>query len=366
MSIGGVEKVIVNTLNGIDYSIFDVTLFIMYKTEGEISNIKKIPAMVNIQYLFNKPPKGAYQRILYYLFMFFPHTVINSFIVKESYDIIVTTKDVFSYPISVNKCKKVMWIHGGLEYLETENPSIFNKIKIWYKNRTYSKFNHILLLTNAAKKRFCNKYGTEDRCHVLYNPINNDEITKLSNEAVLDYEFKSDMVIICSCRLSIEKGVDRLLDACNKLFQEGYNFNLIILGDGPEKVNLMEKIQNNPLLNNKVAMLGFKENPYKYISKCNIYISPSITEGFSLSIAEAMILDLPIISTNCNGPKEILENGKYGLLVENTENGIYQGLKKIISNRDLIDYYRLKSGERKEFFSYEKNIRALEGILKEG
>lgn len=161
------KKLFVNTLNGLDYSIFDVTLIIMYKTKKEEINLIKIPKNVNIQYLFNKPVKVIYQRMLYYLFMLFPHKFMNNFIVKEDYDIIVTTKDMFSYPISANKCYKVMWIHGGLEHLETEKSVIAN-FKRWVQKRTYSKFDKIILLTNAAKKRFGNKYNLEvDRLHVF-------------------------------------------------------------------------------------------------------------------------------------------------------------------------------------------------------
>ncbi|PGZ75800.1 glycosyltransferase [Bacillus sp. AFS029637] len=363
MSIGGVEKVIVNTLNGLDYTKFEVTLFIMYRTEGEKENIKKIPENVRIQYLFNKPVKGIYKRLLYYLFICLPHIFVNKFIVKENYDIIVTTKDFFSYPISINKCYKVMWIHGGLEHLETEESTTFINYKRWIQRRAYRKFDTIITLTNAARKRFGNKYDLNERCQVLFNPINNNEIIKLSHEEVLDYEFKGGINIVCSCRLSAEKGIDRLIRSCKRLLSEGYDFNLIILGDGPEREKLNEMIFHTPILSRKVDILGFKDNPYKYMNRCNMYVSSSLTEGFPLAVAEAIILELPIISTHCNGIVEMLDNGEYGLLVENSEGGIYEGLKKILSSPKLIEYYKLKSKERKEFFSYKKNIRLFEQII---
>ncbi|MDM5463593.1 MULTISPECIES: glycosyltransferase [Bacillus cereus group] len=363
MAIGGVEKVIVNTLNGLDYSKFDVTLFIMYKTEGEKNNVNKIPEKVRIRYLFHKSVKGIYQRILYYLFMFFPSTLMNKLIVKENYDIVVTTKDIFTYPIRVNKCHKVMWIHGGLEHLETEKSTIFIKFKRWIQKRTYSKFDKIIMLTNGARKRFGNKYDLKERCYVLFNPINTNEITKLSNEAVFDYDFKNNINIVCSCRLSVEKGVDRLIHSCKRLLSEGYDFNLIILGDGPEKVELNKMILKTPMLSEKIAILGFKDNPYKYMNRCSLYVSSSLTEGFPLSVAEAIILELPILSTYCNGPAEMVDNGKYGLLVENSENGIYEGLKNMLSDPELMEYYKMKSKERREFFIYEENIRLFEKFI---
>lgn len=363
MSIGGVEKVIVNTLNGLDYSRFHVTLLIMYKTEKEKINLKKIPDKVKICYLFNNPVNGLLKKIIFYLFMFFPHILINKFLVKEKYDIVVTTKDIFAYPISVNKSHKVMWVHGGLEYLEEEKSTLLNSLKRNYKKYTYSKFNRIILLTDTVKERFCNIYGLEENCIVVQNPINHYEIANLSNDSVNDFKFNDTLNIVCSCRLSVEKGVHRLINSCSQLLKEGYDFHLLIIGDGPEKAKLRELTLKDELLNSKVTFLGFKENPYKYLRNCHLYVSPSLTEGFPLSIAEAIILGLPILSTDCNGPSEMLDRGSYGLIVENNEIGLTNGLRKILSNPELLDYYMTQSKKRKKYFLFERNIRVLEQAI---
>lgn len=363
MSIGGVESVIVNTLQGLNYFKFDVTLFILYKTEGEKDNLKNIPGNINIKYLFKKPPKGFIQRILYYLFMLCSPLLMNKLIVREQFDIIVTTKDVFSYPISINKCKKVMWIHGGLEHLKTENSTFFNKLKNYFKKSKYRKFDKIILLTNSAKENFCFKYNLDSKCYVLPNPINSYAIEKLSKNPVIDYKFENRLTIVCSSRLSIEKGIERLIKSSVKLIKEGYDFHLLILGDGPERGKINTLISKDSLLNKKITLLGFKKNPFKYISRSSLYVSPSFTEGYSLSIAEAIILGVPVLGTNCDGNATVLDDGKYGLLVENSENGIYTGLKKIISSPELINELRIKSHERKNFFNYEKSIYSFENII---
>lgn len=362
MSIGGVEKVIINTLTGLDYSKFDVSLFIMYKTGGERTNIDKIPKCVKISYLFQIPIKAIYQKILYLLFLFIPR-IMNNFIIKENYDVIVTTKDVFSYPVIFNNCVKIMWVHGGLEHLETEKNSFSTVLKRWRQKKFYKKFNEIIFLTAAAKKRFEIKYNIKEKCHILLNPINSREIIELSIESINDYKFSDNITIVCSCRLSPEKGVVRLINATERLINEGYDFNLLILGDGPEKNKINKIISNNKLLSKNVTLLGFKENPYKYLRKSSLYVSPSLTEGFALSIAEAIILELPIMSTLCNGPSEVLENGKFGMLVENSENGLYEGLKSFILKPNLINFYKHKSRLRKNFFTYEKNIKEFEELI---
>jgi glycosyltransferase involved in cell wall biosynthesis len=363
MEMGGVENVLVNTLTGVDYSKFDITLFIMYRTIGETTNLSKIPGEVKIKYLFEKPVKDEFKRLLFYSFVLLPPKIMNRLIVREYYDIIITTKNVFSYPISTNKCSKIMWVHGGLDYLENEKTTLITKLKRSHKRLIYNKFDKVILLTNKARKTFCEKYKMEERTFVLDNPINSNEIIKLSKEPILDYSFKKVLNIVCCCRLSSEKGLDRLITSCEKLIKEGFSFHLIIIGDGPEKEKLSKIIMDNPALSDCVSILGFKENPYKYLSKCDIYISPSLTEGYSLSIAEAIILELPVMSTNCSGPEEILDKGYYGLLVENSEKGIYKGLKTLLTEPELVNYYKMRSKERKSFFTYENSIKRFEEIL---
>lgn len=363
---GGVEKVIIDTLNGLDFSKFDVTLLILYKHGNEHSDIVKIPQNVNIKYVFNKPVKGKYKRILFYFLMFFPYKIVREFLIKDDFDIVVTTKDILTYPFSTSKGHKVMWIHGGFEYLDNQKITFLSNIKKIYKKHIYKKFDKALLLTEASKKRFSNYYGLKDKCTILHNPIKQEEIIKLSQEIVTDYHFKDGISIVCSCRLSAEKGVDRLLDACSKLANENFDFNLIIIGDGPERRNLEGMVQSNILLKDKVEFLGFKENPLKYLKNCDIYVSPSITEGFSLSIAEAIVLELSILSTDCDGPVEILDNGEFGVLVKKGADNIFEGLKSMLMNPVLIDHYKLKSRERKEFFVYEKNIKLFETVISNG
>lgn len=363
MSPGGVESVIVNTLQGLNYAKFDATLFIMYKKVEEKDNLRKIPACVKIQYLFQKQPKKYLQIILYYLMILLPPFITNKFLVREPFDIIVTTKDVFTFPISAAKCKKVMWIHSGLEHLRTEKITVGNKLKNAIKESKYRKFDNIILLTNQAKESFCTKFTLRSKCYVMPNPINSEVIETLAKEPVTDYIFKPGLTIVCSSRLSIEKGVDRLIKVCDRLMKQGYEFHVLILGDGPEKPHLHNLLSTNSLLKEKITILGYKENPFKYMSQSSLYVSPSYTEGFSLSIAEAMIAGLPILSTHCNGPAEILDNGKYGLLVDNNENGMFEGLKEIVSTPHLLEEYRMKSTERKAIFNYKTTIELFEEII---
>ena len=76
-----------------------------------------------------------------------------------------------------------------------------------------------------------------------------------------------------------------------------------------------------------------------------------------------MILGLPVISTNCSGPNELLDFGQFGYMVENNEEALYKGLKEIINDDEKLKYYKKKSNERVDFFNYKNRIKIIENIL---
>lgn len=112
-----------------------------------------------------------------------------------------------------------------------------------------------------------------------------------------------------------------------------------------------------------VTLWGMQENPYKYINSADVFICSSHYEGYGLVVAEALILGKPVISTNVSGPAEILENGKYGYLVENSTEGLYLGMKAFLNETGLIDEYHNKALERADFFNPERIVKQIEEIL---
>ena len=152
---------------------------------------------------------------------------------------------------------------------------------------------------------------------------------------------------------------------CKKLIKEdGINFKLYILGEGPLKNNLQTYILENNLSEN-IYLCGFKKNPYKYMNKCDLFVCSSRAEGFSLVIAESMCMGIPVISTNCSGPNELLDDGKYGMLVENNEESLYLGIKEILKNPKLLDVYRKSIDTIKDRFDINTIIKEIEVKLSE-
>lgn len=222
-----------------------------------------------------------------------------------------------------------------------------------------------MFVSHSAKEGFLKLFGTDfqPQLHVKYNPIIGDLIRKKGNELLKDEAKPLDKpLLVTSGRLVGQKGYDRLLNVCHRLNQEQFNYELWILGDGWSRSELEEQIQRDQLTN--VKLLGFKENPYQYIKQGDLFVCSSVNEGFSLVIAEAMMLGLPIISTDCAGPNELLDFGEYGLLVDNSEEGLYEGLKNLLSTPSLLQEYREKSKDRVSFFDAQHCINEIEELFR--
>lgn len=128
----------------------------------------------------------------------------------------------------------------------------------------------------------------------------------------------------------------------------------------------LEKIVKEKKLTDSFIFLGFKENPYKYMSKCDIYVCSSRREGFSTAVTEALVIGLPCVSTNCSGAYELLgRNDEYGIVTENSEEGIYFGLKKMLLDRQLFDCYKKQAELRGKKFNMSETVKAVEDMVDE-
>src|SRR5690606_8339000 len=177
--------------------------------------------------------------------------------------------------------------------------------------------------------------GLNEKLHVIYNTFNVKKIIESSLESVETGIFEDNVLNIISVgKLNKVKGYDRLISVMGKLKNDGINFNLIIVGEGEERENLEKIIQDNDL-ENKVKLIGFYVNPYKFIDKSDLFVSSSLSEGFSSVVAESIILGIPVLTTETAGMKEILgENNEYGIVVNNDENSLYEGLKKLLLDKE--------------------------------
>lgn len=363
---GGAEKVLYDILRNIDLSKYKIELFLLENKGIYKEKVQKLG--INIDYLF-KERKDLFSNILYRKFKSMIIRILRYFYCRypflirklknKNYDVEIAFLEGYSTVLIANRknnSKKIAWVHIDLEKHRILNKNI--------ERISYQKVDKIICVSEDSKKSVLNLYPeNKDKIRVVYNPIDKDNILEKSKEKI---EIKKDKLnVITVGRLNYQKGYDILLQTHKKLIKEGLNYNLIILGEGPERKNLEKYIKDNNLEKN-IQLLGFKENPYSYLKEADIFVSSSRYEGYPLVLCEAVCLGKPIIATNCTGPKEILENSRYGLMaeVENVDD-LAEKMKKLILNEELRKKYSDLSKERAEIFDIKKTMQEIEDLLDE-
>ena len=319
MEMGGAEKALVDTLNYLN----DKCEIDLYLLEKKGSLMESIPDNVNVYQMKNNI-------LTYALFRYIPlyrKRVINKIANKKDYGY------VFGYMEGrcgtwvsdiKKKIKKYVWIHNdvmkfdiGISEKEIKN--------------TYNNVDKVICVSKDARDNFCKKYSiSKEKTEVIYNFIDEKTILKKADE----FEVNNDVFTFVNvAKMRDQKRQDRLVEAAVYLKEKGYEFKIQLVGDGPnlEKITNMVKEKN---VEDKVEVLGLKTNPYPYIKNADFFVLSSYMEGYGIVIKEALLLKTKIVTTDVVGPREILENGKYGIIVENNDESLKYALEDILKNKD--------------------------------
>ena len=362
---GGVSKVLFDLLENINREKYDITIMALYNNGMYKDKIKEYG---KFKYCFDipEPNDNSLKANLYRKYwggmLRLPEKFMYKWFVKEKYDIEIafihgwSTK--FISGSNNKKSKKIAWVHADLVTWDRVD-GVFKSLE--HHKKAYSKFDEVICVSQTVKEGIEKKYNVKN-AKVLYNPINREKILKLSNEKIDDIKPSNKFKLISVGRLSKEKGYDRLLRVVKKLVNEQIGCELLIIGSGKEYDKLNSYIKNNNLEYN-IKIVGYKENPYKYVKSSDLFVCSSLSEGYSLVIAESLVLGIPVVSTKCSGPIEILRNGENGLLVENSEEGLYKGLKEIINSNELYINYKNRAVKEGTKFGVDNFIKSVEEIL---
>lgn len=353
---GGAEKVLVNLVNNLDKTKFDVTVMTLFDVGV---NKKNLNNDVHYKTCYKKQFHGN----SHYFKLYSPQTLYKRFI-KDSYDILVSylegpTARIIS-GCDDEKVKKVAWIHTQHYNLKNLSKSFRNEKEAL---SCYNKFDAVVGVSKDVIDDFCSIVHGDFKALVKYNTNETEKITLLSNEEFDDIKFSSDCVNIISVgKLTEVKGFKRLLEAHHRLLNDGIKNNVYIFGIG-EQENELKGLISQYSLENTFFLPGYRENPYKYIKSCDIYACSSYREGFSTSVTEALILGVPTVTTLCSGMTELLGDSEYGLVSENTDEAFYNALKNMVSDEKLRLSYKSKALERGKLFSKEKTVSAVEEMF---
>lgn len=193
-----------------------------------------------------------------------------------------------------------------------------------------------------------------DKLLVIKNLMDIDGIKKKAGETII--KSVPGKVTLCSCgRVSKEKGYDIAVEAARCLKHDHVDFIWYFVGDGSELEQIKQMIAQYGL-SDDVITLGSQENPYPWISQCDIYVQPSYEEAQPLSIMEAQILLKPIVSTNTVGGKNVISDGSDGLLVSIDGPSVAEGIRRLIDHPDLAERFK-QNLMKKDYRLYNQQIQ---------
>lgn len=330
LTIGGAERVLVDLANELCKK-YEVTIFTIYPN-GEFEktlspNIKR-KSLYKMQY----KDLNKMQKILIPLNIWLSKKRIYKKHIKEDFDVEIAFLEgpiTRLFSTKNKKVKKIAWVHNDIGQVFGNN--IKSKIKKFVDKKIYDKFDKIIFVSEDNKESFKKVYNKNKvEKEVIYNYIDNQRVLEKANE-LADIEFQSDGInFVTVARLVEQKAIDRLINVHNKLIKEGIIHNFYIIGDGPERDKLAQKIRENNL-NETFKLIGQRENPYPYMRQADYFCLLSYFEGYGMVLEEAKILNKKILITD-TAAREVVKQYENSQIFENSEQGIYNGLKNVIKN----------------------------------
>ena len=235
-------------------------------------------------------------------------------------------------------------------------------LKIYLTKKAYCDADVVIVVSQGEKDDLIQNIKiSEKKIIVVYNPLDQVRIAELSAE---DVEIHFEMPLVVSAgRLVYQKGFDILLTAFRKV-RDIMAARLLILGAGEKKEELISLAQSLHLQDD-VIFLGMQENPFKFMRKSEVFCLASRYEGLGNVILEAMALGVPVVVTDCpSGPAEIVENGKYGILVpsENAD-ALAEALIRVLEGNKLRAGLSELSLKRAKDFDLETSMKQWEDVI---
>lgn len=362
---GGAEKVLIDILKHFDYTKYNVSLLLECK-EGPYIN--DIPDEVELIYLHKK--NLWIERLYRYMIMLHCKWLVYKVLCcipllwslrGRHFDTIVSFMEgmavrMHSY-IYDKADRNISWVHIDFKKKHW-SLDFFNNEQEEYE--CYQKMDKIIFVSWDAKDRFKEIFKFDDhKLEVVYNLIDCDEIKKLADSKIVE----KDKFTICMVgRLNLQKRYDRAIEAVSMLKADNYDFELWILGSGELETDLHKKVQEKKLTN-VVSFKGFIKPVYPYLRVADLLLNTSESEGYPLTICEALCLGRPVVATNITGAYEIITASGAGILVDEPPVSIYKGLKRIMDNTALRKEYSEKAVEYSRSFSVHESMQRIYNLI---
>lgn len=357
LNCGGSQKSLISLLENIDYTKYEVDLF-LFSHEGMFMN--SIPKEVNLldepedYKYFDMSIKKAVKELIHKrkLKVLF-NRLLSIFIYKtekdrtrleqriwkflksslpslnKKYDAVIGYQEKNPIYYVVEKTisdKKIGWIHTDYSQININHK---------YEEKYFNKLSNIVTVSEKLVEILKEEYkGNKDKILCIENIISPTSIRKLANEDTDICFDKNYINIISMGRIVDAKGYDIAIKACKRLLDKGKKIRWYVIGEGGMKgelINLSKELK----VEDKFIFIGARENPYSYISKGDIYVQSSKFEGKSIAVEEAKILCKPIVITDFSSATNHIRNNVNGLITKKDPIELAESIIQIIENEDL-------------------------------
>lgn len=364
MEIGGIERVLADILNCLDFNKYSVDLLLTRFKKMDYSIPNQVRILTRHAQIMDGPFISAilrcikaqewdmlFFRILIALKKYIGEKKVFQIISKklfpiEDYDYIIAMRpDMVGKLVghsTIGRHKDLWWHHGDLGLNDKQS-----------LNRDFALFDRIITTSNTLKEYLVSCFPEfHKKIVVIPNGINIEYISKMST-AYNPYSIypPSTFQIVSVGRINPEKRYHYVVDVTKKLLDFGIsNFQWHVIGDGIEFKQIQDLIVELNLTSH-VIMHGKQLNPYPYMRYANVFVHTSFVESVGLVILEAMSLKVPCIVTESRGPCEYMENKKNGLLVNGDVNSVADAVLSFISG--MYDVNVLKENGYKTALLYD-------------
>lgn len=277
---------------------------------------------------------------------------------NKEYDIAISyAQGVPTFYVAEKVCakKKLAWVNVSYKLGEEDRA---------FQEQFYDKYNKIVAVSDSAKNIFLETFPKyTDKLEIIYDINDANFIRRMSEQGQSYNDNYTGLRILTIGRLANQKGYDIALEACKILKEKGIEFKWYSLGIGPLKEEIEKYINENNLENN-FKLLGVKSNPYPFIKDCDIYVQTSRFEGFGIAIAEARMLNKPVVTTRFDAVYNQMIDRKNGLVVDMNAESVVNGILELIQDKkitnEIIEYLKKeKKGNTEELEKFYKLINMI-------
>lgn len=364
LMMGGIEKVLLETLKNLSELYDDIDLVLKDDYKEQNLFLDEIPKNVKIHFLFeaysgkNRIKKEIKRGIK----RFFYPIKLKKFLKNKNYDVVIDfSYNLFNYKIKFD-VPVIGWAHFGA--ISHEDNNIEKDIR---EGQKYKKYDKVIAICEEMRDEFVNELGIEaNKVEMIYNAIDIEKIKKKSEEKndELEKYLKEDYILQVS-RMVPQKQPEELIEVYRELKKKGIKEKLYYVGNGKSYSEVQEKIKKYNL-ENDIILLGQQLNPYPFFKNAKLFLHTAKHEGIPTVLIESMALDTVVSAYSCpTGVKELLgENDEYGALSPlNDRRTIVEKTFELLNNEEKYDEYKSKIEERVKDFTMEKNKEKLKELI---